>query len=76
MALDRQEARQLKRKAVLKFKRLEALNAQGAEGRQAKRKLSESWHNRGGSNTAGFYDAKTAREVKRGFVSMYTGARV
>lgn len=49
-------------RAAQKFAR--AAHLQGKDSR----KLSDSWDKRFSSNTAGFFDQKKAREIKRGAV--------
>lgn len=49
-----------------KFDKLAALDAQGTpESRKEKRRMSDSWTKRGGTNIKGFYNQATARAVKR-----------
>ena len=58
--------------ARAKFDKLAQLNADqdvgghiGMAARRAKVKMNDRWFNRKSNNTAGFFDQKKAREVKR-----------
>ena len=49
-----------------KFDKIAALDAQGTqESRKEKRRMSDSWTKRGGTDTRGFFNQATARAVKR-----------
>ena len=49
-----------------KFDKIAALDAQGTqESRKEKRRISDSWIKRGGTDTRGFFNRATARAVKR-----------
>lgn len=61
--------------ARAKFDKLAALNADqdagghvGMAARRAKARMSDRWLNRKSNNTAGFFDQKKARAIKRGAV--------
>lgn len=63
------------KRARRKFDKLADLNDVIAAGgfagnaaRRSKAKMNDSWSKRGSSSTVGFYDAKKAREIKRGVV--------
>ena len=49
-----------------KFNKLAALDAQGTqESRKEKRRMSDSWTRRGGTDTKGFFNQAAARAAKR-----------
>lgn len=56
------QARAAVGRVTQRFAKLDALNLEGAEGRRAKKKLNESWFNRGGNNVTGFYNQRNANE--------------
>lgn len=63
MSMDRKEVRRLKMQAERKFDRLAALREEGAH-REATR-MSDHWGKRISTNTAGFFNPKRAKEVRR-----------
>ena len=49
-----------------KFDKIAALDAEGTqESRKAKRRMSDSWEKRGGTDTRGFFNQAAARAAKR-----------
>ena len=49
-----------------KFDKIAALDAQGTqESRKEKRRMSDSWTRRGGTDTRGFFNQAAARAAKR-----------
>lgn len=57
MALDRKDARRLKRAAEAKFKRIDAQHAAKASAKDI-RKNSDSWDKRRSNNVQGFHNPK------------------
>ena len=60
------DARKQQKRARLKFQKAAALTTENTvESRREWRKMSETWYNRGGGTVRGFYNPKTAWQIKR-----------